>query len=226
MKVLVSITSTGKPNFNERIKEIKELAIDEIALFVTAIEKNERKNLYELLKKSKITKIPFVHLRADMKVDELDFLVENFGTEIFNIHGAKSRFPFTNDFSKYDKKIFLEVQYHRQNESELNKYGGICLDVCHLEDFRLRHSALYGYYLNLMENHKVGCGHISAIKKWPLFYWKGPNFTFGHHSYSKLNHFDYLKRYKNILAPVMALELENSIIQQIEAKKYIEKILL
>jgi hypothetical protein len=226
VKILVSITTTGNPDFNKRIGQIKELAIDEIALFVTAIGFDKRKELYKLLKKSTIKKIPFVHLRSDMKVDEVDYLVDNFGTEIFNIHGKNGPpYPFNNDLSKYADKIYLETQYQRQDMDELNKYAGICLDASHLEDFRRAFSLSYPYYVDLMKKYRVGCGHISAVKNWPWYSFGYRRFIFSSHIFYKLSQFNYLKRYKNILAPVMALELENDIVEQLEAKKYIETIL-
>ncbi len=47
---------------------------------------------------------------------------------------------------------------------------------------------------------------------------------FDHHLYKNLSELDYLKRYQEFLPEFVALEVENTLSEQLEAKKYIEKI--
>jgi hypothetical protein len=229
MKILVSLTTTNshQRDFAKVVQEIDECGLKEIAFFPTAVDSVKRQELYKLLEQSKVEKIPFIHLHSDMNISEIDYLVNQFGTEVFNIHSINSRYPFKKDLDKYADKIFLENQYCFFSHDELKKYAGICLDVCHLEDVRRNNSELYEYFKNLLLRYKCGCGHISAIKKIPLM--KLVKFklmlSYGYHHYRKLSEFDYLKKHQAYLPEILALELENSIGEQLLAKKYIEDLL-
>jgi len=226
MKILLSITSTGRnKDFTKKTQQLEELKVEEIALFLTAINYDERQELYHLLEKSSINKIPFVHLRNDMEVPEIDYLAQRFKTEIFNIHGSNSLYPFTMDLSKYARQIYLETQFHLLKEEEIKHFAGICLDASHLRDFKTFKPELHAHYLELLNKYPCDCGHISAINYLPHFYRKGRRWHFSRHRYHWLWQFNYLKKYKDILPRLMALELENDIPEQLKAKQYIEKIL-
>ncbi len=88
---LTTITVGGE--WKKKVKEIDELGVKEIALFPTGLNIAERKELYQLLENTKLEKIPHVHLRDDMKCDELDYLVNRFKAEVFNVHSEKSTKP-------------------------------------------------------------------------------------------------------------------------------------
>lgn len=226
MKILLSLTSTGKDkDFAEKIKQLEQLGIKEIALFLTAIGYEERQGLYRLLENSAIEKVPFVHLRNDMEVSEVDYLADRWKSKIFNIHGGNSHYPFHNNLGKYDKQIYLETQFSDLGEDELKKYAGICLDVSHYHDFKKVDQRLYRHYQELIKKYPCGCGHISAFRILPHYWKKGRRWHFSRHRYHWLREFNYIKNYKNILPPLMALELENSPAEQLKAKQYIEKIL-
>jgi len=63
-----------------------------------------------------------------MKLEELDYLVENYKTEIFNIHTEK-QYPFVYDCSKYKNIIAIENKTAlRLDGEEIKNYAGICLD--------------------------------------------------------------------------------------------------
>jgi len=225
MKILLSIVTTGKQNYVKKIKQLEQLGIKEIAAFLTAIGYEERQKLYKLLEGSTIEKISFVHLRNDMEIPEIDYLVRRFKTEIFNIHGKNPLYPFNIDLSKYAKRIYLETQIVVPPEEEFKRFAGVCLDVSHLRDFKTFDPAKHGRYLELLKKYPCKCGHISAINYLPHYYRLGKKWGFSRHRYYWLHQFNYIKQYKNILPPLMALELENDISQQLKAKKYIEKIL-
>lgn len=201
------------------------MGIKEVALFPTAISYEQRQSLYRLLENSSIERIPFVHLRSDMEIPEIDYLVNRFKTEIFNIHSSNSLHPFTADLSKYARQIYLETQFNLLKDEELNRFGGICLDVSHLRDFKTFEPELHEFYLELLKKYPCGCGHISAVNYLPHYYASGKHWHFSRHKYYWLWQFNYLKQYKNILPPLLALELENDIVEQLKAKEYIEKIL-
>lgn len=226
MKILLSIVSTGKnKDFAKKIQQLERFKIKEIALFPTYINYDERQKLYRLLESSTIEKIPFVHLRNDMEIPEIDYLVRRFKTEIFNIHGKNPLYPFNIDLSKYAKRIYLETQIVVPPEEEFKRFAGVCLDVSHLRDFKTFSPEKHRRYLELLKKYPCGCGHISAINYLPHYYRLGKNWCFSQHRFYWLHQFNYIKQYKNILPPLMALELENDIPQQLKAKEYIEKIL-
>ena len=52
------------------------MGIEEIAVFPTVLDKEDRKKLYDIIRNTKIKRIPLVHLRDDMDVKELDFFVK------------------------------------------------------------------------------------------------------------------------------------------------------
>jgi len=61
MNILPTITTTFKANWKGKIKEAEMFELKEIALFLTCLDKNERREAYNLLSKTNIKSIPFVH---------------------------------------------------------------------------------------------------------------------------------------------------------------------
>lgn len=240
-KILLGLTTTRNSNWREKIKEINKYNIKEIALFPTCLEKEQRQELYGLLENSPLKKIPHVHLRNDMDVFELDYLVQRWGTEVFNIHTKKS-YPFLHDLSKYAAKIFVEnheivfdgKKYlsgdYLPSKKDLQKWAGLCLDVAHREDFLLKQEIVAkkaeDKIIKLLEKFKIGCCHISAIQNKPQkdMAKKGA-WQFSYHTMNELQELDYVKKYVDILPDIISIELENSFKKQLEAKKYLEKII-
>jgi hypothetical protein len=86
-RILVSITGRNTRELKEKIKEIDELKIKRVSLFITFLgKKKEREEIYEALLNSKIRKIPLVHIRDEVDKSELEFLQKNFRTKFFTIH--------------------------------------------------------------------------------------------------------------------------------------------
>ena len=77
---LVGITTTDGSDWQGKIEEASILGLEKVAVFLTCLKFEERQKMYKLLEKSCIKEIPFVHLRSDMKNDELDYLVKQFKT--------------------------------------------------------------------------------------------------------------------------------------------------
>jgi len=229
IKILPTITTTPGSDWRKKIREINELKIKEIALFLTAIGKKDRSELYALLKESSVTKIPFVHLRSDMDIFELDYFVENYGTKVFNFHTA-AEFPFINDWQKYRDIIYIENVYYPFNEEEIQNFAGLCLDFSHMENDRISDKIKFEFNVKIFEKYPIGCGHISAIKK-ETWCDKDDRYdkNIDRHDFHKLDdlsELDYLKNYpRKYFAPYLAIELENSIKEQLRAKEYIENII-
>jgi hypothetical protein len=222
--ILPTITST-KPVWKKRIKEAGRKELKEIALFLTCLKIKERKEAYFLLEKNKIQIIPFVHLRSDMELWELDYLKKRFKTEVFNTH-TKKRYPFLKDLGKYKKIIFIENVLLPLDEKEIKESAGICLDFSHLENDRQQRPEIYEKNIKLIEKYFIGCSHISAVRKTPYWEERAQSLRYDCHFYNNLSEFDYLKKYPRSYFPkYIALELENTIGKQLEAKRHIEKIL-
>lgn len=231
-KILVSLTSLAAisefdlSGWRPKIQEIKKFGLTEIALFLTGLQKEERKELYEALENTSIKIIPHVHLKTDMSLEELDYLSERYKVEVFNLHST-AEWPLMYDYGKYFEKIFIENCWNVPKEEEIKKFGGLCVDFAHWEGKRLENDLNYDKNMTYaVENYRIGCAHVSVIKDKPTPVVINKNLLmYDSHEMESLRELDYIKRYKKYLPNIISIELENSIKEQIEAKKYLEKIL-
>lgn len=222
-KILPSITTTLGSDWKAQLKEVKELKLKEIAIFPTCLKEKERKKFYSLIEKTGIKSIPFCHLRSDMKIKELDYLINKFHTKAFSLHSLVE-FPLLYNYSKYKNIIYIENVFSPLNEEEIKSFGGISLDISHLENDRLLHKEKFKKDLKILEKHPIGCNHISAVKKVLSLEGKGKekSLRYTSHRLESFSDLDYLKRYpKNYFSDIIAIELENSIKEQLLAKEYI-----
>ena len=214
---LPAVTTTKE--YRGKIKEIDELSLERVALFPTFLSLEKRKELYELLEKTTLKKIPFCHLRSDMEIWELDYLIKRWDCKVFNIHTEKE-YPLTYDYSKYKKMIYIENVYFALDEKEIKEFAGVCLDISHLESERVLRREVYQQNINTLEKFQIGCNHISAVI--------GPhqdenNHTvISNHTMCDLSNLDYLKNYpEKYFSQYCAIELENSLKEQLKAINYI-----
>ena len=232
-KILLGLTTVTREEWRSKVREIDELGIREISLFPTCLNINERQELYQLLEKTKLEKIPHVHLRSDMELAELDYFADRFKTKIFNIHSEKSSHPCLADYAKYHKDIYVEnMEAEPPTENDLKKYAGLCIDLSHWESGCLLRGPDYKgniRMLDLAQRHKIGVNHISAIKPKPFTRHDESTdkdfYHYGSHWLENLGEMDYVKKYRNYLADIISIELENSLKRQMEVKKYLERIL-
>ena len=223
--------NVGGNNWRDKIKEIDELGLKKVAIFPTCLNKKQRQEMYSLLEKTQIKEVPFAHLRSDMPPEELDYLVERFKTQVFNIH-TERQWPLQFDLSKYQKKIFMEYSFRELQEAEVSSFRGVCLDFSHMENDRLLHKEEYQRNLVLLNKYQIGCNHISAISKAPLVEREdgsGYSHKFPHHdkhTFNNLSEFGYLKNYpKEFFSNFCAIEVENSLADQLKVIDYIIKTL-
>jgi hypothetical protein len=224
MKFIPALTTTKGSNWKEKFREIEELKIEEIALFPTCLAKEHRKTLYDMIKNSCIKRIPFVHLRDDMDVEELEFLTKEYDTKIFNTHSEKA-FPIDNEWLvNYRGLICIENTYDFPlQEEEIKKYGGICLDFAHLENLRLLEIDKYKKTVEVLSKFPIKCNHVSAVKKEFSFTdSKTRKLQYDSHHMDNLSELDYLKNYPiNYFSDFCAIELDNKMSEQLEAIDYI-----
>ncbi len=217
-KIYPSITTT-EPIWKNQIKELKELGLKEFCLFLTCLDKKKREALYKILGELKIEKIPLIHIKEDMELGELDYLVKKYKPEAFNIHSQR-QYPFNPSQAKYKDIIFIENSVVSLEEEELRAFAGVCLDLSHLEEARLLNPSLYQNYVEILKKFPCGCNHISAIKESPFK--KDGELKYSCHYLAKLSELDYLKRFpREYFSSIIALELENTISQQLKARDYI-----
>jgi len=232
-KILFGLTTITDGEWKNKVKEIDELGLKEIALFPTCLEYKERQELYKLLEKTKLVCIPHVHLREeDMDTAELDYLVERFKTQVFNIHAGSGVINFLEHNKKYQDRIYVENTLMEDDfEKVLELCAGVCLDLSHWEDFGfLKKSEGYKTFSELLKKNKIGINHISGIKGEKVHCYDKFNdldfYNYSDHRLNELSELDYVKKYKDYLADIISIELENPFKRQLEIKKYLEKIIL
>ncbi|MDO9509761.1 MAG: hypothetical protein Q7J14_00565 [Candidatus Magasanikbacteria bacterium] len=230
--ILPTITTTYDSNWREKILEIDKLNLEEVALFPTCLKKEERKEMYEMLSKTKLKRIPFVHLRSDFDEEEISWLKEKYQTKVFNTHSEKlyplseKLYPLFNSWDKFKKDfIYLENTHLGFPEDELRDYAGVCVDFSHLENDRLIYPERYEQSVRMMREHKIGCAHLSSIRdEQHLDPEKSEELRYDFHELKNLSEMDYLKKYPQEYFPeFMAIELENSLEEQLRIKEYITK---
>ena len=217
-RIFPSITTTNS-DWREKIEEIAKLGLKEVCLFLTCLNKKERKELYKLIEGTKIEKIPLVHLRNDMDLEELDYLKESYKTEVFNTH-TERKYPLIYNLDKYRNIIYIENASLPLDEEEIKNFAGVCLDFSHLENKRLLEQEVYKNEIEIIEKYPCGCNHVSAVKKFLLK--EEDRLYHDSHYLEDLTELDYLKRYPaKYFSSILAVELENTIREQLKAKDYI-----
>lgn len=219
--LLPSIVTAYNPNWPSQLEELKERKITCAALFLTTLNAEQRQECYRKLEEIRDLKIPFVHLRTDMAPSELKFLIERFKTERFNIHPV-SQFPLTYDLSNFQSMIYVENSGYMK-ETDLTGFAGICLDVAHLEDWKLRGDREYENVCSLLKKYPVGANHLSVVTKTPVVDQSG-DLGHSYHLMTDFSQFDYLKKYpENYFGDFVAIELINSISDQLKLIEHLQK---
>ena len=230
-RIFPSITTIINSNWKKEIAEVKKIKLKEVCLFLTCVNENERKELYNLLKETGVEKIPLIHLRNDMRVEELNYLAKNYKTKIFNTH-SETGHPLKYGLGKYKKSIYIEnagikkTIGNRFIEEEIKNFAGVCLDFSHLENERLLRPEIYESDIKVIEKYPCGCNHIGAVKKNLFKNQYEPNGCYRSHFFEDLSEFDYLKKYPaEYFSSILAIELENTIGEQLKARDYIINLL-
>ena len=228
-KILPTITTITPSAWRSKIAEAKKLGLKEVAVFPTCLKLAERKELYKLLKESGIEKIPFVHLRSDMELWELDYLIQEWGTEVFNTH-TQREFSIPADWQKHKGLIYIENTYEPFDEEEVKRFAGVCLDFSHLENARQFYPDVYRHNVEIIEKYPCGCNHVGPARNFP-FLDKAtlkPDYRHPHSSHllKDVSELDYLKNYpKNYFSPFLAVEIENDLATQLKAGDYVTRML-
>lgn len=216
-RIYLGITGKGNIDWQLKLEEINRLGIDKAAVFLSRFDKKERDNLYRLLLKSSIKKVPLVHLRDDNTKEDIKFFADNFGTRHFNIH--ENHFALLDKWQGYWDKLYLEMNYDSKiaKDVKVRQIGGFCVDLSHFKSAIARGSE-EAYYIFLQKNKiTFACNHLNGFDA---------KNNKDKHTITSLEDFDYLTTLpKYVFSQIIAIEVENSIEDQIEFRQYLIKLL-
>lgn len=208
---------TFASDWKKQAAEVDRLGLKEISLFLTGAAICERQEIYQILERAGVKKIPHVHARHDFLEKEFDYLTKRFKTRAFTIHFQYFKF-FKK--SKHLKRLFIESNRGSggiKNFNPFKKIGGLCIDLSHITKFKIVSPNDYLMALAAAEKFRIGCNHVSAYNKKDRRAW---------HFVRNKKELDYLADIdKKYFSKYICLEIGNSIKQQLEFKKYIAKLL-
>jgi hypothetical protein len=220
MNIYPSITTNPKYPWRDKINEIEKLEIKEVALFPTFLDdKNERYELYNSILELNI-KCPLVHLRGDFDEDEVSFIITNLGAIKLNLHNEDKDIK---TFKEFKDKIFIENKREKLVLKDFEGFAGLCLDLAHEYEATIHNNAICKKVdEEILNSIPIGFCHLSAIRDYDLEEETG---RFDCHRFIKLSDFDYTKELAQYIKTDIALELNNPIKEQLQAKEYLESIL-
>lgn len=215
MTILPSLTTTKRDRVGAFVEALARTGIQEIALFPTVLKPDERQKLYADLERVEGLRLPHVHLRSDCSDAEIEYLVNRFGTEVFNVHPAASNTAYVPESSRWLKKIWLENADALPEAEQLEAYAGVCPDFSHWESGVRARDPGYRGFDALVRRFPAGCCHVSAIREGDPNPWNGRT---DHHEFTRLEDLDYVVKYREFFPPKwMSLELENPLEDQLKA---------
>lgn len=225
--ILPSLTTYMTPDWPERVGQLDQLNITQMALFLTDLVLAERKKLYQLLPQTKLKQIPQVHLRDDMETWEIDWLIKNYQTSLFNIHASPEFAQFVQENSQYRHLFYVENGKRLDDlfEKMVTSCAGLCLDFSHWAVGQFLHRPGYQKLPAIVETTRIGCAHVSAfVPQGRVEHAPKRNYvSYAPHDFLSLNELDYLLQFKKYLPEYVSLELVNPLSQHLEAIAYLQK---
>ncbi len=217
-KLLLGITGHKTKHWKEKMDELATLGTTRVSLFLERFEIEDRKGIYESLLKSKIKEIPLVHIRHDMKKEELKFLFDNYGSRYFTIH--EPHFDILHKWKGFYKYIFLEMNAddYVPSNVDVSRIGGFCVDLSHYMKAKVADVKDY-HYVNsrIKTNRYFACNHLNGYSY---------KLNKDLHMVKSLKSFEYLKTLpRSIFSNVIGIETDNSIKDQLKFRDHIIKIL-
>lgn len=216
-RILLGITGVKDNDWQSKLRDLNKLKISKVGLFLERFNQIQRKKIYRALLDTSIKTIPLCHIKNDMEVEELVFLESKFKTRYFTVH--ENSFGFLSKWKGFGKKLYLEMNMddYVSPRVEVEKIGGFCVDLSHFKAALTEWTKDFDYTYFRKFKANFACNHLngySSEKNTDL------------HTIKGLKDFDYLKTLpKFLFGKVIALEMENSISQQIKFKKYLVKLI-
>lgn len=212
------MTGNKEKQWRDKLEEIRQMKINIFGLFLERFEREQRNNIYQALEKLEIKEIPLVHIRDDMDKEELDLLFNKYKTRYFTIH--EEHFNIIDKWQDFEKYLFLEMNTDNfiADNVRVEKIGGFCVDLAHYQKQKDRQTIDYNYIFE--RRHKQNlfkCNHLSG--------YSFKDMEDLHYANSKKD-FDYLKNLPDfVFGEVMAIEIDNSIKEQLKLGEYIVRLL-
>lgn len=217
-RILVGITGFREKDWKNKLKEIDKFKITKVSLFLERFSRKQREKIYQALLDSRIKEIPLVHIRNDMKKEELAFLSKNFGSSYFTIH--EDGFKIMKKWRGFYKDLYLEMNTDSfiSQSVRVERIGGFCVDLSHFKIEAAKWSKEFEYIFKRRKTlHYFDCNHLNGYS---------PEKNTDLHRVKSLKDFDYLKTLPEFLfGDVIALEVDNSIAEQLKFKKYLSELL-
>ncbi|MFZ5955206.1 MAG: hypothetical protein ACOYT4_02170 [Nanoarchaeota archaeon] len=216
-EILVSITGTSDPDWQNKFEEIKNLNIKRFALFLERFTPLQRRRIYKELIELKIKNIPLIHIRNDMKKSELIFLIKNFNPEFMTIHESTFEYGYLKKWNGFYRKLFLELNFdnHLSKKVDVKKVGGFCIDLSHYKASEIRNTKEFEYLIK--NKNLVKCNHLNGFSF---------ETCFDVHRIKSLEEFEYLKTIPDLLyGKIIALETENGIREQLRFKEHLKELI-
>ena len=220
---LPAIVTTDKKHL-DKLKEAEKIRITKVSLFFTGLNAEQREKFYEVLQRSTIREVPFAHLRSDTSPWEIDFLIRKYNTKKFNLH-TQREYPITHNLSLYKDSLFLENTYYAYDEEELRNYSGLCLDFAHLEGQKKIKDNNYKFNMDIVARYPCGCAHVNGIAEKPFWNEIEKRFQHDTHFIHDKHELNYLSDYQQYIPAVSAMEVENTLSEQLEMIKYLQNFL-
>ena len=216
-RILFGITGEKEKDWQDKLNDLNKLKIREAALFLERFDQIQRKKIYRALLGSSIKTIPLCHIKNDMEIEELVYLESKFKTKYFTIH--ESSFGFLDKWKGFYRKLYLEmnIDNYVSPKVAVGRIGGFCVDLSHFKVALTGWTKDFDY--TYFKKHKADftCNHLNGYD---------PKENIDLHAIKSLKDFDYLKTLpKFIFGKVIALEVENDIVEQIKFKRYLIKLL-
>ncbi len=216
--ILVSITGNNYKECEEKIDEVKKREISKIALFFQYLSSEERKKIYKKLKETEIKEIPLVHIGEGVEKDEVKFLFEKYKSRYFTIH--ENDFLHLSNWRGFYDHLFLEMSTDNivDKSVDVEKIGGFCVDLAHYQKQKDRKTIDYEYVYNRRSKKTLfRCNHLSGYSSQEME---------DMHYVNSVNDFNYIKNLPDfVFGGIIAIEVNNSIKEQLKFKKEIEKTL-
>jgi len=216
--ITVGITGNKEIHWKSKLTEIEKLKIDRASLFLEQFPgRIQREKIYNAVLNSRIKQIPLIHICNEMNKDELLFLLKKFKNPCLTIH--ESSFKYLGKWNGLHKHLFLEMNYNNRipKNVDVSKIGGFCVDLAHFKAAEEKFTKEFAYEFSERNKKYFKCNHLSGYS------FKS---NLDVHQPKSVKEFDYLKTLPGfVFGKTMAIEVYNSIAEQLHFKDYIVNLL-
>lgn len=229
--ILFGLTTKQGANWREKVAELSELKITELALFLGGLKASERSDFFKALEASPVTSIPCVHLSDDFTPAEADYCISKYKTKFFTCHADAAGYAVLDKLPKHHSLIYLENPEDPKLLSNFSlatlsthQVTGLCIDLSHAASTEKTNKTKYKELLAMAGKLPITVNHISGVRSHTI--WKFIQRAKSHHEIVSLTEFDYLKSLpKEFFGKYLCIELDNTFLEQYEVKQYLELII-